>query len=157
MAILSLLASLVMEFVRSEPFDPLTRSICNFSKQNPYITLQASDESWQTYLLKCNIVIKHHILSFNLQRKFTAATGGIERLNGESTAANCPWKASLSHPHCLCKQRTIFLWNEHYSRKNCYLEKWLWPFLLLVFSNISFMHFPKMFTINLPHKVRFRG
>ena len=45
MAILSLLASLVMEFVRSEPFDPLTRSICNFPKQNPYITLQASDES----------------------------------------------------------------------------------------------------------------
>lgn len=83
MAILSLLASLVMEFVRSEPSDPLTWSICNFSKQNPYITLQASDESWQTYLLKCNIVIKHHILSFNLQRKFTAATGGIERLNGE--------------------------------------------------------------------------
>lgn len=157
MAILSLLASLVMEFVQSEPSDPLTWSICNFSKQNPYITLQASDESWQTYLLKCNIVIKHHILSFNLQRKFTAATRGIERLNGESTAADCPRKASLSHPHCLCKQRTIFPWNEHYSKKNCYLEKWLWQFLLLVFSNISFMHFPKMFTINLPHKVRFRG
>ena len=44
MAILSLLASLVMEFVRSEPSDPLTWSICNFSKQNQYITLQASDE-----------------------------------------------------------------------------------------------------------------
>ena len=43
MAILSLLAGLVVEFVRSEPSDPLTWSTCNFSKQNPYITLQASE------------------------------------------------------------------------------------------------------------------
>lgn len=140
MAILSLLASFVMEFVRSEPSDPLTRSICNFSKQNPYITLQASHESWQTYLLKCNIVIKHHILSFKLQRKFTAATGGIERLNGESTAANCPRKASLSHPHCLCKQRTIFLWMNSIQGKIATCKNGFDHFCFLCFHIISSKH-----------------
>lgn len=156
MAILSLLASLVMEFVRSEPSDPLTRSICNFSKQNPYITLQASHESWQTYLLKCNIVIKHHILSFNLQRKFTAATGGIERLNGESTAANCPRKASLSHPHCLCKQRKIFLWMNSIQGKLLPAKMALTIFASCVFI-LSLRSTPKMLIINLPHKMGFCG